>query len=75
MRTYFKLIGLLRSPELINMIGEDYELFMLAVREENMKKEIWMVKQNMVNEDKINADKYKSKHKGMKKHHSDKKDR
>lgn len=75
MRTYFKLIGLLRSPELINMIGEDYELFMLGVREENMKKEIWMVKQNMVNENKINAEKYKNKHKDHRRHNTDKKER
>jgi hypothetical protein len=56
------------------MIGEDYEQFMLGVREENMKKEIWMVKQNIVNEDKSNAEKYKHKHKGLKRH-SEKKER
>ena len=49
---YYSLIDLLRSPELIKRIGQEYLHFMVDNREQLVKQQIWIVKRDMLLEEK-----------------------
>lgn len=66
MRTHYILIDLMRSPELIKKIGEDYLTFIVNNREQLIKQEIWVVKRNLQLEEKKKAEEEKRKIKSSK---------
>lgn len=59
---YYILIDLLRSPELIKQIGQEYLTFKLKSRDQLVKQQIWLVKRDMLLEEK----KREEERKGMK---------
>ena len=49
---YYSLIDIMRSPELIKRIGQDYLKFIVETREDLIKQGIWVVKRNLQLEEK-----------------------
>jgi hypothetical protein len=49
---YYSLIDIMRSPELIKRIGQDYLKFIVETREDLIKQIIWVVKRNLQLEEK-----------------------
>jgi hypothetical protein len=54
---YYKLIDLMRSPELIKLIGEEYHAYMMNSRDQLIKQQIWIVKRDIMveNQKKLEA--------------------
>lgn len=62
---YYSLIDIMRSPELIKRIGQDYLKFIVDNREDLIKQSIWLVRRNLQLEEKKKMEemKRKTKHK------------
>jgi len=59
-KMYFTLLDLLRSPELVKKIGDEYLEFMIENREMNIKQQVWIVKRDMLIEEKKKNDELKA---------------
>lgn len=66
MRTHYILIDLMRSPELVKRIGQDYLANILNNRKKLIKQQIWVVKRNIQLEEKKKAEESKKTSKSLK---------
>lgn len=62
-KMYYSLIDIMRSPELVKRIGEDYLKFIEDTREDLIKQSIWVVRRNLQLEEKKKLEELKRKSK------------
>jgi hypothetical protein len=62
-KMYYSLIDIMRSPELVKRIGEDYLKFIEDTREDLIKQSIWVVRRNLQLEEKKKFEELKRKSK------------
>lgn len=64
-KIYYSLVDIVRSPELVKRVGEDYLQFIEDTREDLIKQSIWVVRRNLQLEEKkkLEDQKRRAKHK------------